>query len=304
MRTIKYRTVSKELKFLRQLNARMTLPPHEKRYYSNLEKGFKGEQIFDSYVEKLSNDFLVVNDLLLKHNYTTFQIDSLIIFQDMLYNLNVKYYEGDHYLEGKNWHKISGTEIKNPLLQLERSESLLRQLLQYHKFNHYPIESLLIFVHPEFNLYNAYPELPAIFPPQLQRFLIHLNEKPSQTNHKHEKLANQLVSLHQSDPPFSQLPEYEYEEIKKSLLCNRCFSNMSHKERKWVICQKCGSVEDDQKAIMRAIEEFKLLFPERKITTNGIEEWCGGDIPSKKIRRILSQQYQRVGHGKYSFYVG
>lgn len=88
-----------ELSILKLLDVRMNLSSVEKRYYFNLKKGYEGELQFDSLVEKLECDCLVLNDLLLKVNNTTFQIDSLIITADALYFFEIKNYEGDYYYE-------------------------------------------------------------------------------------------------------------------------------------------------------------------------------------------------------------
>ena len=77
---------------------------------------------------------------------------------------------------------------------------------------------------------------------------------------------------------------------------------MSNKEVKWV-CARCGLEEGDKAAIMRSVEEYKFLFPDRKVTTNTIYEWCGMNGPSKKVRRVLLDHYKRIGHGKSSYYV-
>jgi len=54
---------------------------------------------------------------------------------------------------------------------------------------------------------------------------------------------------------------------------------------------------------MRTVEEFALLFPERKITTSAIYEWCASMIPKRRIRYILLKNMMLVKNGKYSYYV-
>ncbi|MFY0757738.1 hypothetical protein AB1K32_02510 [Metabacillus dongyingensis] len=53
----------------------------------------------------------------------------------------MKNYERDFYLERDKWYSSSKLEIKNPLLQLKRNESLFRRLLQENNFK--PILYLL-----------------------------------------------------------------------------------------------------------------------------------------------------------------
>jgi len=76
---VKSRKLSMKMQIYQSLNARMTFLDQEKQYLWNLEKGYEGECMFDALTEKLEGDHLVLHDLLLKHNNTIFQIDSLII---------------------------------------------------------------------------------------------------------------------------------------------------------------------------------------------------------------------------------
>ncbi|WP_307191422.1 nuclease-related domain-containing protein [Mesobacillus stamsii] len=76
---MKTRVESLELQILRMLNSRMSLTPKEHSNYLYLEKGYEGEVIFDHWMEEVENGFLVLNDLLLEHRNTKFQIDSLFL---------------------------------------------------------------------------------------------------------------------------------------------------------------------------------------------------------------------------------
>ena len=96
---LKSRSESKELKIMRSLNIRSNLSSKEKKYYFKLEKGFQGELMFDLLTEKLQSDMLVLNDLCLEVNDTVFQIDTLIIAQDMIYPFEVKNCSGDYYYD-------------------------------------------------------------------------------------------------------------------------------------------------------------------------------------------------------------
>ena len=133
-----------EYKILQCIHPRMTLATKEKQNYLNLEKGWEGEQKFEVFLEHHLREGLILNDLLLEKNNTVFQIDSLVISSKKIYLFEVKNYEGNFYVENDNWFTIKNIEIKNPLDQLKRSESLLRRLLHDLKLN-FPIESYVIF---------------------------------------------------------------------------------------------------------------------------------------------------------------
>ncbi|WP_353615945.1 MULTISPECIES: nuclease-related domain-containing protein [unclassified Bacillus (in: firmicutes)] len=128
----------------------------------DLEKGFKGEKKLD-WTSTLSDNWLILNDLLFECNKSEFQIDSIGINRETIYLFEVKNFEGDYYIEGERWYKTPKNELKNPYEQLKRTESMLRKLLIEHKI-YFKIKLHLVFVNSEFFLYNAPMNLPNIFP--------------------------------------------------------------------------------------------------------------------------------------------
>ncbi|WP_216830640.1 nuclease-related domain-containing protein [Alkalihalobacterium elongatum] len=299
---VKTRKETIELKILRSLNARMQLPKKDENYYSYMEKGFAGEQRFDNWLETLTNDCLILNDLLIEINNTVIQIDTLIITADTLYLFEVKNYEGDYFIESERWFTLAKTEIKNPLLQLKRSESLFQRLLQDLGFTS-SVESSLVFVNRDFYLYQAPLNVPILFSHQIERFLGRLNMRSSKLKEKHSRLADHLLSLHLEESPYSRVPEYSFGELEKGIMCGECLSLVTVIDDKDLICSSCDFVEDVDSAVLSSVEEFTMLFPDEKITTNLIHEWCNVPVSKKAIRRVLQTKYKLVGHGKSAGYV-
>src|SRR5690625_343344 len=141
--------VSPELQTLRSLSPRLNLSAKHKKNLSNLEKGYQGEwNFFQLLVKKLTSNCIRLYDLLLECNQTEFQIDNLLIFQNTIFMNEVKNFAGDFYVKDDQWYAVAkGKEIRNPLPQLQRSEFLLRQLLQQLGV-HFQLEAQLVFVHP------------------------------------------------------------------------------------------------------------------------------------------------------------
>lgn len=302
---IKKRSEPVELLLLKSLNKRMNLSKKEKRNLVNIEKGYIGEQCFDKWFEmNFLNEGLILNDLLLESNNTTFQMDSLLITPNIVYLLEIKNYEGDFYIDGDRWYTFSGNEINNPLLQLERSEFLFRRLLQDFG-NNLSLEANLIFINPEFYLYKS-PLNPAIiYPTQLNRFIEKLNKEKMSLKDRHLQFSKQLVSIHLEDSPYTRLPNYSYDQLKKGITCSGCNSLIDDiKATEEILeCKKCGYEENVIAAILRSIREFSMLFPERKITTHSIYEWCKGIRAKRTFQRILSQNFIRIGSGRPSYYI-
>jgi Nuclease-related domain len=298
---VKPRQVSDELKIMRILNARMELTEKDKQNYLNLEKGFEGELKFDALMGNLQQERLILNDLLLEKNTTKFQIDSFHIAQAILYHFEVKNFEGDYYIEKDRFYTYSGKEILNPLHQLRRTETLLRQFLQHLGYS-FQVESYLIFVNPSFTLYQAPKDPSIIFPTQLDRFLLKMNQAPSSNlNTRHTRLAEQLLSLHQIDDPYKRLPGYSFEGVRKGICCGSCHSfELSVSGRK-LVCDDCGYQEDIDMAVLRSVGELGLLFPDAKITTGIMYEWCRV-ISIKTIRRVLIQNLIQIGNKRWVYF--
>lgn len=290
-----------EIKIFRSLNARMDLTEKERKYYFKLVKGFEGEVMFDLLTEQLPEERFILNDLLLEANNTKFQIDTTMIIQEKIHIFEVKNFEGDYDYHSDKFYTISGKEISNPLDQLKRCESLFRQLLQNLGYK-IPIEAWIIFINPEFTLYQAPKNPSIIFSSQLNRFMKKLNSTPTKLNGKHMKLAEQLVSLHQIESPYSRLRHYEYDHFRKGFLCASCHSFLVPLGEKELICGKCGGHEKVESAVMRSVDEVKLLFPDMKITTNIIHEWCKVIESKKTIRRILKQNLKCIGNYRNCYY--
>ncbi|WP_102264892.1 nuclease-related domain-containing protein [Mesobacillus jeotgali] len=298
---LKNRNKPDELKMLDWLAPRMEFSEQEKQRHYSLRKGFEGEIKFDIWLESLEIEHLILNDLLLEVGGTTFQIDSLVIIQDAFLVFEVKYYAGDYYYEGERLKKINGSEIKDPLLQLKRCISLLRQLFESLGFR-LVIESSVVFINPEFTLYQSPKDAPIIFPSQLNRYMKNLNKKHSKLTNLHRKIAEKLLQLHQTDSPYKRLPHYEYEQLKKGLMCEECHQLMDTIEKKEFVCSHCGTHEKIDTAVMRSIEEIRLLFPERKLTTALVYDWCNGVLSRKIIRHILKNNFNAVGTNRHQFF--
>jgi hypothetical protein len=288
-----------EIIISRLLFERHVLPDNN---ITSCEKGYEGELRSDKWLENLTDNWLVLHGLLLEYHGSRFQIDTLIIAHEKIYILDVKNYEGDYYLEDDKWFTKTNSNLKNPLHQLIRCETLLQSLLLELGYD-YPIESYLIFNNPEFHLYMTTFIPSIVFPAQLNRFLKKLNSRPKKLNTNYHTLAQQLASLHIIESPYTRLPPYTFEQVKKGLLCPDCRKFFLEVCNGVFICGHCGCRERVDSAIMRNVKEYRLLFPDQKITTKLIYEWCGCVLSKKTIRRVLLQHFSLIGHSVSSHYI-
>ena len=299
----KPRTVPEDLKVLRILNNRIEITPEQHKYYLYKEKGFEGEVRFDILTEQLRSDCLILNDLYLEVNNTSFQLDTSIIFQNTFYFFEIKNSEGDYSYREERFETNFGKIIKNPLDQIKRSNSLLLQLFQKLGFSQ-SIEAYVVFVNPEFFLYQAPMDKPIIYPPQLKMLMRKLDSTPSKLTYRHKKMADKLISLHQVQSPYanSKIPTYEYNQLRKDITCSVCHSFSCSVSSGNVFCADCGNVESVESAVLRCVEEIRLLFPNMRITTNVVFEWCGIIESKKIIRRLLKKNFKSIGERKLRYF--
>lgn len=306
MEILKAREEPLVLTALIALNKRMALSYEEKQSIINMEKGFIGEVQFDRLVtECIGSDCVVLQDLLLRVKGNSVQIDSLILTPDVVYLYEIKNYEGDYMMKSGKFFTLSSQEISNPLTQLNRTSSLLRQLFQSWNIN-MTIESRIVFVNPSFMLYHAKPEDPIIFLGQIKSHFSKINHQQEMQpglSKRVSNLAKKLTQQHKSEVPFQkQLPLYEYEGLKKGLICRSCGSFEVEITQRSCGCSVCQYTVSTDEAVLSQIEEFKLLFPNNKVTVKRMYDWCKEGVPSKRIRKTLVKHYKKTSLSTGTYY--
>lgn len=86
------------------------------------------------------------------------------------------------------------------------------------------------------------------------------------------------------------------------MYCHICGSFKTEIKNFDLVCGKCGEQERIEQAVLRSIQDLKILFPEIKITTQIINEWCDGKISKKTITKILKNNYVSTGRTSDTYY--
>ncbi|WP_449538946.1 nuclease-related domain-containing protein [Ferdinandcohnia sp. Marseille-Q9671] len=302
---LKPRNIPEHLKVRQYLTSRISFTDGELKKFQADEKGYEGECYFDDLItQSPASTYLQINDLLLKWQNTTFQIDSLLISPYKIYLFEIKNFEGEYYIEGDRWYFSSGYEVKNPIPQLQRSESLLRPLVQTLGIN-LPIEANVIFVNPEFTLFQANRNLPIILPTQINSYIKRLGSDSRKSNEHLIGSAKKICSLHIEKSPYSdvKIPKYTYSSVKKGMSCLDCGTLSVRLDGKELVCVRCGTSEKLHAGVMRSVEELRVLFPERLITVSQVNEWCGLNLDRLRLRKILKEHLRMVKGGKSTYYL-
>lgn len=83
---------------------------------------------------------------------------------------------------------------------------------------------------------------------------------PSKLTEKHKNLADKLISLHIEESPYTLMPAYEYEQLRKGINCKDCSSFSITTHGRYFVCRECGKDEQLTVAVLRSAREYMLLF--------------------------------------------
>lgn len=295
---------SKKSIILSLLHNRKPLCESSYSKYNQLMKGHDGEQQFFKRLKAAVHpSAIIINNLILHSDDSEVQIDSILIVDNNIYLFEVKNYYGDYLIKDDLWYNIKNKqEIRNPLLQLNRSRYFIQKIIQQQNFK-FNLYTYLIFINQQFTLYMPSPNKSIILPTQLNRFLTHLSNQPFKHEKHHMQLLNYLINNRLEKSSYMTLPEYTFNQLKKGITCKKCNEFLVRYNKSNMKCSICRKVTKITDSLIKAIEEFQILFPTKKITTSIIYEWCGKIVSKKTIIQVLNQNYKRIGQGKSTYYV-
>ena len=285
------------------LRHRIELSPKEKNRYERLVKGYIGERTFGRILhEKQLTNVLPLFGLLFEVGDTECQIDSILLTNDMIFLIEIKNNSGDFYVQNDKIYSLrTKNEIRDPFAQLERATFLCKSLLKSIEVE-MEVRSYVVFPNDEFMLYEAPLHLPMVMPTQVKRFLRKINANAGRLDGRHEKLAQQLVSLHKEKSFYERVPSYELGALRRGIFCWKCGSEFVRANRFSFCCENCRAQFHMNDVLLHAIAEFHFLFPEEKITVKNMLDWCGESFSKNFIRGILNDHLMTKPNGRHTHY--
>lgn len=285
------------------LLSRKSLTSKEMRQYERLSKGFIGENKLRQHLQKLdATNALPLFDCLFEVNGQEIQIDCLLLTAQTILLLEVKNYSGDYYLQNnKVYHLETNHEIYNPINQIERTEFLFNQLLREMRVD-FSVRSFILFINRDFMLYGADQRMPMIFSSQVERFLNKQLENAGRMTDRLGHFAEQLIARQKAQSRYERLPTYSFSDLKRGLFCWRCHGELMRDGQLYFSCGSCAEAFHIDDVVMYALAQFQLLFPEEKITTKIIQEWCGGVVSRTFMSRFLRKSLEVTLNGGHTYY--
>lgn len=300
---LKKRDVPLQLQYLRALKPRMELPWKYENKWRNNESGIVGEIVLDDSFVAIDFPGFVIPDLRFEMGGNFVQMDSVVVGQGEVHIFEAKNYAGKYYFKGEQFFHDSGRELKNPLRQAENNALMMRQVLSHWDCN-FEVKHWLVFTNPDFEMLHADWNQPILLSHQIQGHLEQLSRKISLTTEADKKIALGLAKLHNptSEMRFLDNPPYAIESLAKGLVCEACCSLSMDVVHRTCICRQCGCKTSAYDQILRAAEDFQLLFPKKALCITNLREFCGEKISRRIIRTALEQKYELVRLSSRSYY--
>lgn len=297
----KERSKAKTQLIYEALERRKVLTKASLDYLWAMRKGYEGECEFDGYTEKLTCDCLILNDLSLRKWRMKFQLDTTIITGEAVHIFEVKNYEGEYYWGREKLIKITGFKVENPNLKLESKKVKMEIFLERLGFRK-EVRVHVVYINSHFHLRGVPEQEKLLFRSQIKRHMEDIDRIQTPLSPSDRKLAQMLKEEHHPDFVDDELPEYNFARLRKGVPCPVCGSLNTVIAAKTLRCAGCKGKAPAQVAIKRSIEEFQLLFPEERVTTRRMEDWCAV-TDAKRIYRVLQKSWTPVRTGRHRYYV-
>ncbi|GEN50376.1 nuclease-related domain-containing protein [Alkalibacterium pelagium] len=297
----KDRTKPNVLCILEALLIRADLSDEEKQYAYSQMKGYKGELHFDSIIEKYLPDYLMIPDLFLKSQGSTFQIDMSILTDQKIYIYEVKNYQGElMYREGRMTYYSSGLEILNPVSQVQRAAILLKNLFRKHNIK-LEVEPYVVFINPNCTIYQSIPDKRILLPSLLDSHFKLIEKQSNIKNRKLLEIAERLSNVNLKSYLLTDLPNYNFSMLRKGIYCSECNEFLDNILGRMCVCKSCGFKESAIDNAMRHTIEYQTLFSDEPLKTEVLHAWCGGLHSMYRLRKVVkSYNEEKSGQARLS----
>ena len=159
----------------------------------NTRKGWEGETRVSSELSYLSNDFLLLNDVMLSGSHGN--IDHVLVGPTGVFVFETKNYSGKYVCYGDRWF-FQGIrqkyEVKSVSLQAKNNANIVGGLLHSSGFT-IPVNPIIVFTHPAAQLWLHHPTVPVLKAGTLCNFVQSQKPQFSITAAYAETVANKIL---------------------------------------------------------------------------------------------------------------
>ncbi|MGX7107824.1 nuclease-related domain-containing protein [Hutsoniella sourekii] len=282
----------------------------EKDYY-RYKQGFVGELDFLALLEEFQlSHYQRIHDLALDYQGKC-QIDLLLIYESVIYLLEIKNYFGRFDYSAKGQCLLGGQALGEDIVRGVRRRALkLGHLLDQGGLGHFQIQPVLAFVNPFCQVGSL-----ELVPSDL--VVVSRCEVPAwiqsiqRARHRRVPLKDyqDLVALFERyRDPTSYLPppieDLSLGQMKRGLFCPHCRRGLERVGKIYSQCQTCGQRLHKADLLYLACSDLALLaHPNPRILTRpNLKALVGSAVGETYIHRHLKEHYQAHGQTRQRYY--
>ncbi len=272
-------------------------------YLKHLNLGHGGEVSFANIFDSMMSDYCeTIHDFRFIMDGSERQIDTMAIFNDSILIFEIKNHQGNQVFHNGSFYSYkTKKELKSPLRQVNDIAHKFSELL-YSIDQKIPIYSYVVYMNRNFQLYNLPLKEPIIMYSQLNNFLHDLKIQQTLVKPHVQILKNQITHLNDEISRYCDV-EYTFESLNKGIFCENDGGNLIPNGLEKYICKNCGAFYQQKDVVCQLVEDFKALFPGKKVTLNSLYEFSGKKISHYKLQRVLNAYYKKIGVRRGSYYV-
>ncbi|MFE8700616.1 nuclease-related domain-containing protein [Cytobacillus sp. FJAT-54145] len=306
--------------FLRKLRAlQKRLPQNHPKLplileeLSKREAGYKGESSLDYHLSFLDpNQYFIFHDLRLRFQTHYFQMDILIVSRSFIVILEVKNIAGSLFFDtifNQLIRTKDGVEtaFQDPLIQIQRQESNLKNWLLNKQIPDMPIFSLVVISNPhtiirtppKYHYLNYKIIRPEIISNKINHFEI-TSEEVILTEKELKKLAK-MINKEDTvlDSPILERFQIDSSELRKGVFCNSCgFLPMIRTHGSWY-CPSCKTY--CKNGHLQALNDYRLLVS-NEITNMEMRKFLIISSRANTTRLLQSMNLSFIGNNKGRIY--
>ncbi len=262
--------------------------------YKKYLAGFRGELAVDYHLKYIGSSFDIYQDVRLPINDSYFQIDTLLVSQQVIVILEVKNFAGTLHFDEELMQMIRTFEEKeegyaHPIFQVKRNALLLKKRLSLDKFPDIPIEFLVVISNPSTIIKFRKTSYHIIHAGALPDRLITLHQKYKYDYFEKKDLKRVSTLIQKKDipdnPNLLQYYSIPKDEILKGVHCPACHSVSMTRNKGFWNCPLCKY--RSKTAHIDTFEDYALLID---TTITNQECRCFFKIASRNISyKILKE---------------
>jgi len=297
---ISERKISKDLAYYRALSLRCQLNGEDAKKLSVLERGYKGERIYDKvFDEEGHSSVFVFRDIYLRIEDSTAQYDALIVSDAGITVNEIKNYSGFYRVERGKWYAGNFEVPDDPPAQLKRAMNKLLKLQYIHRLN-FDIEGKVVFPHIDFRLNCDDRDVreKLVIRSELRDYL--KTFKIEYAGRYAEGIVD-AIAAHIIDNPFFDMSA-DFDLVRKGLYCGSCGSFEVEDNHFYMKCGKCDTREKKETHVLRAMSDFSALFLNERMTKKKLIIFMDELISSRTVIRMLNKYCDRVLNGAHTYY--